>query len=94
MSSRQCGILNPKEAGALALEGEEFNRQIRDPATGGVLQSHLDRYRGIPRTRLKFLFLLLSILCARSTPDHLLLDRSPNIGPLISRWELDKFRNC
>jgi hypothetical protein len=23
--------------------------------------------------------------------DHLLLDRSPNIGPLISRWELDKF---
>jgi hypothetical protein len=27
-------------------------------------------------------------------PDHLLLDRSPNIGPLISRWGLDKFRNC
>ncbi len=29
----------------------------------------------------------------RSTPDHLLLDRSPNIGPLISRWELGKFKN-
>ncbi len=27
-------------------------------------------------------------------PNHLLLDRSPNIGPLISRWELDKFKNC
>ncbi len=27
-------------------------------------------------------------------PDHLFLDRSPNIGPLISRWELDKFKNC
>jgi hypothetical protein len=27
-------------------------------------------------------------------PDHLLLDRSPNIGPLISRWELGKFKNC
>ncbi len=26
-------------------------------------------------------------------PDHLLLDRSPNIGPLLSRWELDKFKN-
>jgi hypothetical protein len=26
--------------------------------------------------------------------DHLLLDRSPNIGPLISRSELDKFKNC
>ncbi len=27
-------------------------------------------------------------------PDNLLLDKSPNTGPLISRWELDKFKNC
>ncbi len=27
-------------------------------------------------------------------PDHLLLDRSPNIGPLIHCWELDKIKNC
>ncbi len=27
-------------------------------------------------------------------PGHLLLDRSPNIGSLISCWELDKFKNC
>jgi hypothetical protein len=27
-------------------------------------------------------------------PNHLLLDGSPNIGPLISRWELDKFKIC
>ncbi len=26
-------------------------------------------------------------------PDHLLLDRSSNIGPLISCWELHKFKN-
>ncbi len=26
--------------------------------------------------------------------DHLLLDGLPNLGPLISRWELDKFKNC
>jgi hypothetical protein len=26
--------------------------------------------------------------------DHLLLDKFPNIGPLVSRWELDKFKNC
>jgi hypothetical protein len=26
-------------------------------------------------------------------PDHLLLDSVPKIGPLISRWELDKFKN-
>jgi hypothetical protein len=25
--------------------------------------------------------------------DHLLLDKSPNFGLLISRWELDKFKN-
>ncbi len=31
---------------------------------------------------------------ARIPPDHLLLDRYPNIGPLISRWELDNFKNC
>ncbi len=31
---------------------------------------------------------------ARIPPDQLLLDRSLNIGPLISRWELDKFKNC
>ncbi len=31
----------------------------------------------------------------RTTPDQLLLESAPNIGPLvISRWELDKFRNC
>ncbi len=29
-----------------------------------------------------------------TTPDHLLLDNAPNIGPLISRWDFDKFRNC
>jgi hypothetical protein len=28
------------------------------------------------------------------TPDHILLDSVPNIGPLIPRWELEKFQNC
>jgi hypothetical protein len=27
-------------------------------------------------------------------PDHLLLDNAPNLGPLISRWENNKFENC
>ncbi len=27
-------------------------------------------------------------------PDPPVLDRSPNNEPLISRWELDKFKNC
>ncbi len=27
-------------------------------------------------------------------PGHLLLDSVPNLGPLISRWEINKFENC
>jgi hypothetical protein len=27
-------------------------------------------------------------------PDHLLFDSAPNLGPLISRWEINKFQNC
>ncbi len=27
-------------------------------------------------------------------PDHLLLDSAPNLGPLISRWVINKFENC
>jgi hypothetical protein len=27
-------------------------------------------------------------------PDHLLLDSAPNLGPLTSRWEINKFENC
>ncbi len=27
-------------------------------------------------------------------PDHLLLDSAPNLGPLISCWEINKFENC
>ncbi len=28
------------------------------------------------------------------SPDHLLLDSAPNLAPLISRWEINKFKNC
>ncbi len=27
-------------------------------------------------------------------PDHLFLDSAPNLGPLISHWEINKFENC
>jgi hypothetical protein len=27
------------------------------------------------------------------TPNHLLLDSAPNLGPLLSRWEINKFSN-
>jgi hypothetical protein len=26
-------------------------------------------------------------------PEHLILDSAPNLGPLISRWEINKFEN-
>ncbi len=33
--------------------------------------------------------------CVRTIPpDHLSLDNAPNLGPLISRWEINKFENC
>jgi hypothetical protein len=35
-----------------------------------------------------------SVRSSTVSTDHLLLDKSPNIGPLKSRWELDKFKNC
>ncbi len=27
-------------------------------------------------------------------PDHLILDNTPNLGPLISRWKINQFENC
>jgi hypothetical protein len=30
----------------------------------------------------------------RVPPDHLLLDSASNLGPLIYRWEINKFGNC
>jgi hypothetical protein len=32
--------------------------------------------------------------CNQIHPDHLLLDSAPNLGPLISRWEIKNFENC
>jgi hypothetical protein len=29
-----------------------------------------------------------------STPDHVLLDSGPNLGPRISRWDVYEFENC
>ncbi len=33
-------------------------------------------------------------LIQKITPDHLLWDIAPNLGPLISRWEITSFENC
>ncbi len=35
-----------------------------------------------------------SVLFIFGTPDHLLLDSAPDLGPLIARWEVNKFENC
>ncbi len=32
-------------------------------------------------------------LVRKLPPDHLLLDSAPNLGPLISRWEINKFES-
>ncbi len=31
---------------------------------------------------------------SRVTPDHLLLDSATNLGPLITRWKINKSENC
>jgi hypothetical protein len=36
---------------------------------------------------------IYSLYCHTLPPDHLLLDSVPNIGPLISRWELGNLKN-
>jgi hypothetical protein len=40
------------------------------------------------------IFLLICTCMNLTTPDHLLWDSAPNLGPLISRWEINKFENC
>jgi hypothetical protein len=39
-------------------------------------------------------FPLFFSLVRRPPPDHPLLDNALNLGPLISRWEINKFENC
>jgi hypothetical protein len=43
---------------------------------------------------LDLVILLARFVASLGIPDRLLLDRSPNIGPLIIRWEIEKFKNC
>jgi hypothetical protein len=38
--------------------------------------------------------MLLNKICILYSPDHLLLYSAPNLGPLISRWDINKFENC
>jgi hypothetical protein len=38
--------------------------------------------------------LALQIEFTDATPDHLLLDSAPNLGPFISRCEINMFDNC
>ncbi len=37
---------------------------------------------------------MFTLVKSTSTPDHLFLDSAPNLGPLISCWEINKFENC
>ncbi len=38
--------------------------------------------------------LLIQWITLKASPDHLLMGGAPNFGPLISRWEINKFENC
>ncbi len=57
---------------------------------GGQWKKKSIKIRKPAYTAVNWIFRIISF---EYTPDHVLLDRSPNIGPLISRWEI-KFKNC
>ncbi len=39
-------------------------------------------------------YVAMLLLRGFPSPDHLLLDSTPNLGPLISCWEINSFENC
>jgi hypothetical protein len=41
-----------------------------------------------------YLIFIIHLRSQMVPPNHLLLDRSPITGPLISRWELEKLKEC
>jgi hypothetical protein len=49
---------------------------------------------GVIRQALIPFFKKSSFVSLNKPPDHLLLDSAPNLGLLISRWEINKFENC
>jgi hypothetical protein len=53
----------------------------------------LRTYRSFFRSWMSELILII-VITWDYPPDHLLLDRAPNLGPLVSRYNTNKFENC
>ncbi len=53
-------------------------------------------HKNCPHQSIQMLFFVCFVIRENQIlpPDHLLLDSVPNLGPLISRWEINKFENC
>ncbi len=61
------------------------------PESIGTMKCILDIHMTQSNTRCD----LMHLKCdEHSTPEHLLLDSAPGLGPLISRWEINKFKTC
>ncbi len=57
----------------------------------------MDRFPSLLLSNLPSRFLiqeLIQDMTSKIPHDHLLLDSVPNLGPLIYRWEINKFENC
>jgi hypothetical protein len=52
------------------------------------------RHTTLQNFQQRFVLSLSKLFKSLVPHNHLSLDRSPNTGPLIPCWELDKFKNC
>ncbi len=63
--------------------------------TVNIDQSSMHNPRCYPFFSLSCPQRFIETACSKTLPpDHVLLDSAPNLGPLISRWETNKFENC
>ncbi len=79
-----------QDTGAVQCPQELFQPALDLALVGRVSQVH---YRLCSSSAPVLIFWTVSCNVA-VPPNHLLLDRSSNIGPLISRWELGQLKNC
>ncbi len=95
-----CAISEPRGRVTLrTLKGDSRSKTGYASRASAVFAIRVYRY--LLRTEITFPKLNEKIyhevkkhLAMEITPDHLLLDSAPNLGPPISRWEINKFENC
>jgi hypothetical protein len=85
LASQSPSVQFSKNSSAISLEVELYSgRKEKSDMT-------FIRLRWFKTLLYTKIFLVVFLLCY---PHHLLSDSALNLGPLISRWETNKFKNC